>query len=96
METWKDLYFSMDFMDCIEVNNLLFSKKIDSKILSFAMVKPDNQGNPFQPVGASKVVVLEKDFEKGLKIIAENGFKSDITFSDENNIDYSVPFPKQS
>lgn len=96
MEKWKDIYYSMDFMDCIEVNGLLANKKLRSQIQSLAMVKPNNPGSPFQQVGCSKVVILEEDFEKGLKIMAENGIKSDISFTDGNNIENSVPFPKQN
>jgi hypothetical protein len=96
MEKWKDLYFSMNFMDCIEVNGLLSDKKLNSKIVSTSIIKHNNPGNPFQQVGCSKVVILEKDFEKGLKIISENGYKSDIPFTDGSPIEHSMPFPKQN
>lgn len=96
MENWKDVYLSMDFMDCMEVNGVLCDKKIRSKIVSTAVIKHENPSQPFQRVGCSKVTVLEKDYEESLKIINEKGFKSDLPFTDGSPIEHSMKFQKQN
>jgi len=83
-------------MDCMQVNGLLSEKKIHSKIVSTSIIRHDNPSQPFQQVGCNKVTVLEKYYEESLKIIAENGYKSDIPINDGSSIDHSIPFPKQN
>lgn len=95
-ENWKDVYLSMDLMDCMEVNEVLCDKKIRSKIVNTAVIKHYNPSQPFQRVGCSKVTVLEEDYEKSMKIINENGFKSDLPITDDSPIEHSIKFPKQN
>lgn len=96
MEKWIDLLISMNFTECFEADQLLFPEKLETKIISTFIVNSDRPNEPFKPVGCVKLQILEKDYEKGLKIISENGYKSNIAFIDDSGIESSVPFPVQN
>ncbi|MFT3753447.1 MAG: hypothetical protein QM800_11440 [Paludibacter sp.] len=74
MNNWKSLLITSKHWECNNAENLLKLNGIKTIKKSVFMNNPDH---PHEVFGAAKLIVKPAEYERGLQILTNNGFKTD-------------------